>query len=111
MEKVLILLIVFLVVLLVVLAFRDKSMIESLEEAMIICLVTIIVMIGGVGCHYFLTNEHGNDNDKTREEIRENANNLSFYIDGNNVKYENIDLNQYDISYDKENKRAYLTSK
>lgn len=100
-------LIVGLIALLIVVIFKDKSMVESVQTVTTLCLIAIgVIFCVAIWCDIFNKEEKS-----VREEIEENANILEFYIDGNNVKYEYIDLDQYDISYDKESKRVYLTSK
>ena len=51
------------------------------------------------------------EHDKIMNEIHTNADNLDFYIDGTEVNYNNIDLNQYKISYNSEEAKVFLTQK
>lgn len=44
-------------------------------------------------------------------EIEENAESISFYLDGVEVEYDHIDIAQYDVSYDEENGKVFLTKK
>lgn len=47
----------------------------------------------------------------TLEEIEKNADNLTFYLDGVEVLYENIDINMYNFSYEKDSNKVFLTHK
>lgn len=45
------------------------------------------------------------------KEIEENATNLTFYLDGEEVLFDNIDIRQYQISYDTTSNKVFLTQK
>lgn len=55
-------------------------------------------------CHY--KNDIGN-----METVMKSPQEYSFYLDGEDVDYEEIDLEQYDISYDLKDKKVFLTKK
>lgn len=58
-----------------------------------------------------LYREISDKQEKEIEEIRENADNIVFFIDGNRVDYGTFDIEQYDYTYDMENNKVYMTSK
>jgi len=41
--------------------------------------------------------------------ISQNADQLSFYVDGIEVEYENINMDYYEITYEKETGKVFLT--
>lgn len=43
--------------------------------------------------------------------IQENADDWIFFLDGEEVVYDNIDINQYNISCDEEKHKVFLTRK
>jgi len=45
------------------------------------------------------------------EFIETNAEEFSFYLDGVEVEYDNISLEQYDMDYDLDSKKVFLTKK
>jgi len=80
------------------------------------------VFIGGIGvlfliltlmlCHdglSIITNEQ--EVQKTVSEIKENTKDWTYFLDGQEVSFENIDLDQYNISYDKGKNKVFLSKK
>lgn len=45
------------------------------------------------------------------ETVMESPEEYSFYLDGEDVDYDKIDLDQYKITYDLENKKVFLSRK
>ena len=43
--------------------------------------------------------------------IEENHNEITFYLDGEEVEYENIDLSLYQYTFDEEENKVFLTKK
>ena len=65
--------------------------------------MAVLSLIASIGLHMNFSRE------KEIQEIKNNAEKITFYIDGVKINYDNIDLNQYKISYDKELKKVFLT--
>lgn len=45
------------------------------------------------------------------KKIEENAANLTFYLDGEEVLFDNIDIRQYQVSYDTTSNKVFLAQK
>ena len=56
-----------------------------------------------------ITNEQ--EVQKTVSEIKENTKDWTYFLDGQEVSFENIDLDQYNISYDKGKNKVFLSKK
>lgn len=52
-----------------------------------------------------------NETELTVKAIQENADDWTFFLDGEEVVYENIDINQYNISWNEESHKVFLTKK
>lgn len=76
--------------------------------SLLLCMTSIFMPLLGLGKMY---REIRNEQKTEIEEIKENADNIVFFIDGNQVEYGTFDLEQYDYSYDTENNKVYMTSK
>lgn len=82
----------------VVLLFSDKEIISL-----------ILILFGSISfvCYDLLSQA-----DKYEEminTIEENHNDLNFYLDGNEVSFDSIDIRQYQVSYDATANKVYLT--
>lgn len=57
---------------------------------------------------------HANEANEANEKmqmVKESPEEYSFYLDGEDVEYDKIDLDQYKITYDLESKKVFLTRK
>lgn len=45
------------------------------------------------------------------ENVTENADEYTFFLDGVEINFENIDINMYDVSFNEETKKVFLTRK
>lgn len=87
----------------------DERKNQNFKLSVIILLVSFLLCI--VPILFMLAKEIITENKQLLEinKIEENHEKLTFYLDGKEVDFDKIDINLYQISYDMESGKVFLT--
>lgn len=77
---------------------------DFLSDCIAFSIVIFFIVLGFIGVQNVLYT-------KLLNEIESNKSNIIFYLDGKEVSPDTVDIKQYQISYDNESNKVFLTER